>query len=149
MSISRCFSSLGMVFIASVFVQDKTLMKYLLLTIPALAFEVSIAVASPVRAVAASHVATKTIVETQPEKSNIQKADYFQRIKIFVKSVISSLVSKPSKGLLIVLAILVPWLAVGLAIDWELKHVIINLLLGMFTCLGGIIHAIIIVNKHA
>lgn len=55
---------------------------------------------------------------------------------------------KPSKGLLILLAILIPWLAVGLATDWEVKPLIINLLLSL-TCIGAIIHAIVIVNRNA
>jgi uncharacterized membrane protein YqaE (UPF0057 family) len=54
----------------------------------------------------------------------------------------------PEKGLLIVLAILIPWLAVGLVTDWDAKTLIINLLLCL-TCIGGIIHAIIVVNKNA
>ncbi|MDW8235620.1 MAG: YqaE/Pmp3 family membrane protein [Bacteroidia bacterium] len=70
-------------------------------------------------------------------------------MKTFFKAVTQSLFAPPSKGLLIVLAIFIPWLAVGLATDWEFKHVLINILLGLFTCLGGIIHAIIIVNKYA
>ncbi|MCC7301990.1 MAG: YqaE/Pmp3 family membrane protein [Bacteroidia bacterium] len=56
--------------------------------------------------------------------------------------------SGPDKGLLIVLAILIPWLAVGLVTDWEVKPVVINLLLCL-TCIGGIIHAIIVVNDRA
>lgn len=54
----------------------------------------------------------------------------------------------PDKGLLIVLAIFIPWLAVGLATDWEVKPLVINLLLSL-TCIGAIIHAIIVVNKNA
>lgn len=54
----------------------------------------------------------------------------------------------PDKGLLIVLAIFIPWLAVGLATDWEAKPLIINLLLSL-TCIGAIIHAIVVVNKNA
>ncbi|MGL4598684.1 MAG: YqaE/Pmp3 family membrane protein [Bacteroidia bacterium] len=55
---------------------------------------------------------------------------------------------KPSKGLLILLAILIPWLAVGLVTNWDVKQVVINLLLCL-TCIGGIIHAIIVVNREA
>lgn len=54
--------------------------------------------------------------------------------------------SEPSKGLLIVLCFLLPWLAVGLATDWDVKKLIFNLLWSL-TCIGGIIHALIIVNK--
>lgn len=51
------------------------------------------------------------------------------------------------KGLLIVLCFLLPWLAVGLATDWDVKAVIINLLWSL-TCIGGIIHALIVVNRN-
>lgn len=113
-------------------------MKYLLLTLTALALGAGIAVASPVQAVATSQTTTVlATAEAQPSETGIQKTGYFQRIKTFAKTVISSLISKPSKGLLIVLAILIPWLAVGLATDWDLKHVIINLLLG-FCCTKGV-----------
>jgi uncharacterized membrane protein YqaE (UPF0057 family) len=50
------------------------------------------------------------------------------------------------KGLLYVLCILMPWLAVGLATDWDVKKIIINLLWSL-TCIGGIIHAFIVVSK--
>ncbi|MBI3510778.1 MAG: YqaE/Pmp3 family membrane protein [Bacteroidetes bacterium] len=55
----------------------------------------------------------------------------------------------PSKGLLIVLAIFIPWLAVGLATDWDVKKVIICVLLGFLFCLPGIIYAIVVVNKNS
>lgn len=51
------------------------------------------------------------------------------------------------KGLLIVLCFLLPWLAVGLATDWDVRTLIINLLLCL-TCIGGIIHALIVVNRN-
>ncbi|MCX7651351.1 MAG: YqaE/Pmp3 family membrane protein [Bacteroidia bacterium] len=78
-----------------------------------------------------------------------KKQTFIQKVKGFFVSAAEAVVNKPSKGLLIVLAIFIPWLAVGLATDWEFKHVLINILLGLFTCLGGIIHAIIIVNKYS
>jgi uncharacterized membrane protein YqaE (UPF0057 family) len=53
----------------------------------------------------------------------------------------------PSKGLLILLCFLIPWLAVGLATNWEAKPLIINLLLSL-TCIGAIIHAIVVVNRN-
>jgi uncharacterized membrane protein YqaE (UPF0057 family) len=53
---------------------------------------------------------------------------------------------KPSKGLLILLCFILPWLAVGLATDWNIKKLIFNLLWSL-TCIGGIIHALVVVNK--
>lgn len=51
-----------------------------------------------------------------------------------------------NKGLLFVLCILMPWLAVGLATNWNAKKVIANLLWSL-TCIGGIIHAFVVVSK--
>lgn len=54
----------------------------------------------------------------------------------------------PDKALLIVLCFLIPWLAVGLATNWDVKPILFNLLWSL-TCIGGIIHAIIVVNREA
>lgn len=51
------------------------------------------------------------------------------------------------KGLLYVLCFLMPWLAVGLATDWDVKKVVYNLLWTLLCGIPGIIHAIIIVSK--
>ena len=52
------------------------------------------------------------------------------------------------KILYIILAILIPWLAVGLVTDWDLEKVLINLLLCFLCYVPGVIHAIIIVNRN-
>ncbi|MCX7605765.1 MAG: YqaE/Pmp3 family membrane protein [Bacteroidia bacterium] len=88
-------------------------------------------------------------VSTETSQKTEKKVSFFQKVKTYLQAWKDLFRLPPSKGLLIVLAILIPWLAVGLATDWDLKHVVINLLLGIFTCIGGIIHAIIIVNKYA
>jgi uncharacterized membrane protein YqaE (UPF0057 family) len=67
-------------------------------------------------------------------------------LKQGVKAEKKSTSGKPDKTLLYVLCILIPWLAVGLATDWDVKKVIINLLWSL-TCIGGIIHAFIVVSK--
>lgn len=54
----------------------------------------------------------------------------------------------PDKALLIVLCFLIPWLAVGLATNWEIKPLVFNLLWSL-TCIGGIIHALIVVSREA
>ncbi len=54
----------------------------------------------------------------------------------------------PDKALLMVLCFFIPWLAVGLATDWELKPLIFNLLWSL-TCIGGIIHALVVVSREA
>ncbi|MBK6526190.1 MAG: YqaE/Pmp3 family membrane protein [Crocinitomicaceae bacterium] len=47
-----------------------------------------------------------------------------------------------------VLCFFIPWLAVGLATDWDLKPLIFNLLWSL-TCIGGIIHALVVVSREA
>lgn len=54
----------------------------------------------------------------------------------------------PDKALLMVLCFFIPWLAVGLATNWELKPLIFNLLWSL-TCIGGIIHALVVVSREA
>ena len=49
-------------------------------------------------------------------------------------------------GLLYVLCFFIPWLAVGLATDWDIKKVIINILWTMLCGIPGIIHAFIVVS---
>lgn len=85
---------------------------------------------------------SNTVNNVSAVKSILKKAD---------KNMTQSQPKKggPSKGLLIVLAILIPWLAVGLATDWDVKPVVICLLLGFLFCLPGIIYAIIVVNREA
>ena len=54
-----------------------------------------------------------------------------------------------SKGLLYLLCFFIPWLAVGLATDWDMKTVLINLLWTLLCGIPGIIHAIIIVGRNS
>ena len=56
--------------------------------------------------------------------------------------------SRPSKGLLIVLCFFIPWLAVGLATDWDVMPIIYNILWTMLCGIPGIIHGIIVVNRE-
>ncbi len=51
-------------------------------------------------------------------------------------------------GLLYVLCILIPFVAVGLATDWDIKKVLINLLLCFLCGIPGIIHAFVVVSKN-
>lgn len=68
-------------------------------------------------------------------------------MKQAVKKAISTASSKPSKGVLYVLAFILPWLAVGLATDWDGEKLLINILLTILCLLPGIIHAIVVVSK--
>lgn len=45
-----------------------------------------------------------------------------------------------------ILAVVIPWLAVGLVTDWDVNKVLINLLLTLLCVIPGIIHAIITVK---
>jgi len=54
-----------------------------------------------------------------------------------------------STGLLYVLCFFIPWLAVGLATDWDVTAVVINLLLSFLFFLPGVIHAIIVVGRNS
>ena len=54
-----------------------------------------------------------------------------------------------SKGLLYLLCFFIPWLAVGLATDWDVKTVVINLLWSCLCGIPGIIHAFIVVSKNS
>ncbi|MDX1444907.1 YqaE/Pmp3 family membrane protein [Lishizhenia sp.] len=51
--------------------------------------------------------------------------------------------------LLYVLAVLIPFLAVGIVTNWDIGQVLLNLLLCILCMVPGIIHAIIVVNKNA
>lgn len=125
-------------------------MKYLLINLAVLIFGMGTLAARPSMSAAATDFSVVvTTTDAQPVQAGLHKSSYLQRVKTFVKTLVHTLISKPSKGLLILLAFLIPWLAVGLATDWEAEHLIVNILLSVFTCLGGLIHAIIIVNKYA
>ena len=52
-----------------------------------------------------------------------------------------------SKELLYLLCILIPTVAVGLATNWDMNKVILNLVLCMLCGIPGIIHAFMIVSK--
>lgn len=101
---------------------------------------------TPAAAAKAVKKAAAKTAEANQAVNTVKNAVVKQAVKNAAKS--QKPASAPDKGLLIVLAILIPWLAVGLATDWDVKTVVINLLLCL-TCIGGIIHAIIVVNKNA
>lgn len=52
-------------------------------------------------------------------------------------------------GLLYLLAILIPFVAVGIVTDWDVKTVVINLLWCLLCGIPGIIHACIIVSRNS
>ena len=73
-----------------------------------------------------------------------------QEIKALKKAVKSQKKSDDVPiGLLYVLCFFIPFLAVGLATDWDVTAVVINLLLCFLFVLPGIIHAIIVVGRNS
>jgi uncharacterized membrane protein YqaE (UPF0057 family) len=51
-------------------------------------------------------------------------------------------------GLLYILCILIPFVAVGIVTDWDVKTVVINLLWSLLCFIPGIIHAFIVVSRE-
>lgn len=62
----------------------------------------------------------------------------------------ASLENKTSEDAILyyILAFFIPFLAVGLVTDWDVKQVIINILLTMLCGIPGIIHAFIVVSRN-
>ena len=50
--------------------------------------------------------------------------------------------------LLYILAVLIPFVAVGIVTDWDLKTVLINILLSILCYIPGVIHAFIIIRDR-
>jgi uncharacterized membrane protein YqaE (UPF0057 family) len=71
------------------------------------------------------------------EKTSLSQGDYEK----------SAARRGPDKGLLIVLSFFIPWLAVGLATDWDIMPIVYNVLWTMLCGIPGIIHAIIVVSR--
>lgn len=65
------------------------------------------------------------------------------------KIVKKALKNGPSTGLLYLLCFLIPFVAVGLATDWDINKVLINILWTFLCVIPGIIHAIIIVGRNS
>lgn len=91
---------------------------------------------------------TKTNVVTadriQKNENKISKEDK----KEFKKAIKKSGGDVPI-GLLYVLCVLIPFVAVGLATDWDVKTVVFNLLWCLLCFIPGVIHAFIVVSREA
>lgn len=103
------------------------------------------AVISKVKAASVSNPEVKKAIEKSASAS-----------KPMVKSITKQLMKKANKnggdvpvGLLYVLCFLIPWLAVGLVTDWDIRTVVINLLWTLLCGIPGIIHAIIVVHRES
>jgi uncharacterized membrane protein YqaE (UPF0057 family) len=71
-----------------------------------------------------------------------------QVISTAEKNITSNSSSSGAEWWMYVLCLFIPWLAVGLVTDWDVKTVVINLLWTLLCGVPGIIHAFIIVNRE-
>jgi uncharacterized membrane protein YqaE (UPF0057 family) len=102
---------------------------------------------------------SSVVINTKIEKVNkaisAPKASSSKEVAIDNKTIASTKIVKKAlkdsvpTGLLYVLCFFIPWLAVGLATDWDMKTVLINLLWTLLCGIPGIIHAIIIVGRNS
>jgi uncharacterized membrane protein YqaE (UPF0057 family) len=93
---------------------------------------------------------SQTVVQEKTSSSDLKYEN--QTIKSSEKALEASdsnLGGDVPTGLLYVLCFFIPWLAVGLATDWDIKKVLINILLTMLCGIPGIIHAFIVVSKNS
>jgi|GEM_PF-1739794 uncharacterized membrane protein YqaE (UPF0057 family) len=105
----------------------------------------SIATTAPVVNVKGMADQTIAINQNIKEAKQISK----QEIKAMKKAVKSQKKSDDVPvGLLYVLCFFFPFVAVGLVTDWDIKAVLINILLTALCGIPGIIHAFIVVSKN-
>ena len=84
------------------------------------------------------------------ESSKVGMATKIMAARKAIRTARSSSPSSPfevSKGLLYLLCILVPFIAVGLATNWDMGKVILNIVLCILCGIPGIIHAFLVVSK--
>ena len=84
-----------------------------------------------------------------PKASSSEKVASANKTMASTKIVKKALKNDVPTGLLYVLCFFIPWLAVGLATDWDMKTVLINLLWTLLCGIPGIIHAIIVVGRNS
>jgi uncharacterized membrane protein YqaE (UPF0057 family) len=89
----------------------------------------------------------RTIITPKAASSKVVASA--NKTKVSTKIVKKALKNDVPKGLLYVLCFFIPWLAVGLATDWDIKTVLINILWTFLCGIPGIIHAIIIVGRNS
>ena len=93
---------------------------------------------------------SQTVVQEKASNSDLKyDAQTIKNSETALKATDSNLGDDVSTGLLYVLCFFIPWLAVGLATDWDIKKVLINILWTMLCGIPGIIHAFIVVSKNS
>ncbi len=94
----------------------------------------------------------KTVQDVLVKEPAISKKITKPLKRSFVKkTILKKTSSEPDSDdavLYYILAVVLPWLAVGLVTDWDVSKVIINLLLTLLCVIPGIIHAIITVRDN-
>jgi uncharacterized membrane protein YqaE (UPF0057 family) len=84
-----------------------------------------------------------------PKASNSKVVASANKTKTSTKMVKKALKNDVPIVLLYILCFFIPFLAVGLATDWDVTAVVINLILSFLFWLPGIIHAIIVVGRNS
>ena len=84
-----------------------------------------------------------------PKASKLKVVASVNKTVASSKIVKKALKNDPSTGLLYLLCFLIPFVAVGLATDWDTNAVLINLLWTLLCGIPGIIHAIIVVGRNS
>ena len=84
-----------------------------------------------------------------PKASSSKVVASANKTKASTKIVKKALKDEVPTILLYVLCFFIPFLAVGLATDWDVTAVVINLLLCFLFFLPGVIHAIIVVGRNS
>jgi uncharacterized membrane protein YqaE (UPF0057 family) len=102
-----------------------------------------------------SSVVNNTKIEKVKKAISAPKASSSEKVASANKTMASTkIVKKALKddvpiGLLYVLCFFIPFLAVGLATNWDINKVLINILWTFLCGIPGIIHAIIIVGRNS
>jgi uncharacterized membrane protein YqaE (UPF0057 family) len=105
------------------------------------------AIASQVKAKVSQKIIAKILARTTAPAAHISSPD---RVLKALSNNHGTSSKEVDKILLIILAIVIPPLAVGLASDWEdMNALLINIVLTLLCGLPGMIHALIYVSKNA
>lgn len=89
-------------------------------------------------------IQVEKVISENKSVSKISKKDVLKQTKAIKKAAGGDV----PVGLLYVLCFFIPWLAVGLATDWDIKTVLFNILWTMLCGIPGIIHAFIVVARN-
>ena len=94
-------------------------------------------------------IETVRLAMLAPKASSSKEVASAKKTMASTKLVKKALKDEVPTILLYVLCFFIPFLAVGLATDWDVTAVVINLLLCFLLLLPGVIHAIIVVGKNS